>query len=262
MKLRVLISALLVMMASVVIPSSPVQAASLGGIDVVPSKGSALTLISVVTERGCNEPAKRVSAVVYGKGLPDRGQVVVAPSTLLLSTTRPMELPLSNAFVIYAQRNATALQGTYELKVRCTDRIGVTVLDEFSTTMSWRTPGSALKNVEQAAFTAKSTAGVVPAASGATASPAPKATPGGSARSAPNPDASAPVVTAAPGGAIPEYENPDGSNPGVAELVDPATAAGASDRTPDRSVWFVVGFSVIALLIAAALWFRGRRSTP
>jgi hypothetical protein len=254
-------SALIVATAVVVIPSTPVQAASLGGIDVVPGKGNAQTLISVVTERGCTEPAKRVSAVVFGKGLPDEGQVVVAPSEFLFSSTRPMELPLSNAFVIYAKRNATALQGTYELKVRCTDRIGVTVLDEFSTTMSWRTPGGSLKNIEKASFTAKSTAGVVAAAS-ATPAPAPKSTPGGTAPSTPNPSSSASAATPAPGGAIPDYENPDGSNPGVDDLVAEATAAGATESSQDRSVWFVVGFSAIALLIAAALWFRGRRSTP
>lgn len=262
MKLRFVLLGAVLVSAALISPLAPARADTLGGVDVVPAKGNAETLVSVVTERGCVEPAKRVSAVLYGKGLPAKGQVVVTPSEFLLSTTRPMELPLSNAFVVYAERNSTGLQGTYQLKVLCTDRIGIKVLDEFSTTMSWRTPGGSVKNIEKATFTAQSTAGVVAKAAAAKASPAPGAS--GSSGARQTPDAASPQDPAAtapgPGGVLPDEEAPDGSNPGLNGLVDAAAQEPASDSS-DNSAWYVVGFSVVALMVAAALWFRGRRTT-
>lgn len=263
MKIRVLLLAALIVGGGVALPGSAAHADTLGGIDVVPGKGNAETLISVVTERGCSTPAKRVSAVLYGKGLPAKGQIVVAPSEFLFSTTRPMELPLSNAFVIYAQRNSTGLQGTYRLKVLCTDRIGITVLDEFATTMNWRTPGGSLKNIEKATFTAKSTAGVVAkaaAAAKASTAPASPGAPGAAQTPGSVPPSAAADPTPGPGGVLPDVEAPDGSNPGVEGLVDAAAQEPASSSS-DNSAWYVVGFSILALLVAAALWFRGRRAT-
>jgi len=256
-KIRVLFLAALIVGGGFVIPGSAAHADTLGGIDVVPSKGTSETPISVVTERGCSTPAKRVSAVLYGKGLPAKGQVVVAPNEVGFSTTRPMQLPLSNAFVIYAQRNSTGLQGTYRLKVLCTDRIGITVLDEFVTTMNWRTPGGSLKNIEKATYTAKSTAGVVAALAAApkVSTPPPGQGPGAPASPGVTPGASPKASTG-----LPDVEAPDGSNPGTDKLVTNASTpppAGPQDRTP----WFVVGASLLALSAAAALWFRGRRTT-
>lgn len=225
--------------------SSPAHAETLGGIDVVPTKGNAETLVSVVTERGCQEPAARVSAVLTGPGLPQDGQVIVAPSELLFSTTRPMELPLSNAFVVYADRNSTPLQGTYTIIVRCTDRIGVTVVDEFRTTMNWSTPSKKLANVAEATYVAKSTAGVVAAAAAKRATP-----PTGS------PSATAPVRGDQP---LANDERADGSNPG---LDGDASASGApqSGGNDGLRTVLVLGAGLLALLIAGVLALRGRRS--
>jgi hypothetical protein len=241
---RVLLAAVLpsAMAAASLAWTGAANADVLGGVDVVPTKGNAETLISVVTERGCQEPAERVSAVLTGPGLPRDGQIVVSPSELLFSTTRPMELPLSNAFVVYADRNSTPLQGTYTIAVRCTDRIGVTVVDEFRTTMSWSTPGGTQANVAKATFVAKSTAGVV-AGRTASASPAPSAS------------TTAPTPGEQP---LADDERADGSNP----VPGGADAAGSSeaddgDGSDLRNV-LLLGGGLVALLVAGVLALRGR----
>ena len=143
-------------LVSVVAPSA--SAAERGGIAWSATKGNAETLITVYTETGCQYPATKVKVELFGEGMPAEGQVVLSPSTADFSATGPMVLPLSNAFVVYAQRNATALVGKYTLKVECIDRLGAKVIDEFVSTMKWSTPGDSLKNIEKATYTATNTA--------------------------------------------------------------------------------------------------------
>jgi hypothetical protein len=257
-------------------PSAMAQ--DLGGIDVVPTKGNATTPMSVVTERGCAEPAERVSAVLTGEGLPEKGQVVLTPSELLFSTTRPMELPLSDAFVVYAQRNATPLTGTYTLSVRCTDRIGVNVLDTFSTTMTWKTPSGSLANVDKATYVAKSTAGVVPktpaaqgdaTSNGGTAdSASPSERGAGDETDSPAEGSSGPTGTGsdapiAPGPGeqpLANDEGPDGSNPESVVGVEDLASSSAPDQGTPLITWLLLGASAIALLVAGGLFARGRGS--
>jgi hypothetical protein len=248
------------------LPLTSASAADLGGLDVLPGKGNAQTPMSVITERGCTEPAKRVSAIVTGKGFPADGQVVLAPSQILLSTTQPMELPLSNAFVVYAQRNNTALNGTYTITVRCTDRIGVTVLDTFSTTMTWRTAGRSVAKVDTATYVAKNTAGVVAAAQKAASEQKPvAATPGTSTDTIPGRASgatTAPPDTDATPAPVPlaNGERADGSNPD-AEKAATASEPAASASTSSTTTWLLLGLAVGALVAAALIFFRGRGST-
>ena len=158
-KVKRIISAALIAgaaLVSVVAPSA--SAAERGGIAWSATKGNAETLITVYTETGCQYPATKVKVELFGEGMPAEGQVVLSPSTADFSATGPMVLPLSNAFVVYAQRNATALVGKYTLKVECIDRLGAKVIDEFVSTMKWSTPGDSLKNIEKARYTATNTA--------------------------------------------------------------------------------------------------------
>jgi hypothetical protein len=158
-KIKRIMSAALVAgtaLVSVVVPSA--SASERGGIAWSATKGNAETLITVYTETGCQYPATKVKAELFGEGMPAEGQVVFSPSTADFSATGPMALPLSNAFVVYAQRNATALMGKYTLKVQCIDRLGAKVIDEFVSTMKWSTPGDSLKNIEKATYTATNTA--------------------------------------------------------------------------------------------------------
>ena len=141
---------------SLVAPSA--SASERGGIAWSATKGNAESLITVYTETGCQYPATKVKAELFGEGMPAEGQVVFSPSTADFSATGPMVLPLSNAFVVYAQRNATPLVGKYTLKVQCIDRLGAKVIDEFVSTMKWSTPGDSLKNIEKATYTATNTA--------------------------------------------------------------------------------------------------------
>jgi hypothetical protein len=250
---------------------SPARASadSLGGLDVIPAKGNAQTPMSVVTERGCAEPAERVSAVLTGKGMPKDGQVVLSPTEVLFSTTRPMELPLSNAFVVYADRNATALSGKYTITVRCTDRIGVNVLDTFSTTMTWKTPGGSAANAAKATYVAQNTAGVV------NAEPAPGSTSGGGSEGGEGgPSAAAPEdpadqeqsssddPTPAPGPgerALANDELPDGSNPDARAATDGVTAAAESgDDGSSGAPWLVLLAVGLLLAGAGAVFLRGR----
>jgi hypothetical protein len=143
-------------LVSVVAPSA--SAGERGGIAWSATKGNAETLITVYTETGCQYPATKVKVELFGEGMPAEGQVVLSPSTADFSATGPMMLPLSNAFVVYAQRNATPLVGKYTLKVQCIDRLGAKVIDEFVSTMKWSTPGDSLKNIEKATYTATNTA--------------------------------------------------------------------------------------------------------
>jgi hypothetical protein len=247
------------------LPMAPVYAADLGGIDVVPTTGNALSLISIVTERGCSEPAERVSAVLKGKGLPAEGQIIVAPNEVLFSTTRPMELPLSNAFVVYADRNGTALSGKYTVTVRCTDRIGVNVIDEFSTTMTWKTPGGSASNVEKATFTAVSSAGVVEEATDEPGDKPDAPTTGSDGATAPSDGAQGREATDEPASPVSPGEQPlandelpDGSNPDAARTADDVTASTAADAsTPWNAVF--LGGAALALLAGAWLLFRGSR---
>jgi hypothetical protein len=264
-------AAILALPALALLPASPAVAASLGGVDVLPAKGTSATPMSLITERGCAEPAERVSAVALGKCFPDGGQIIVAPSEVLFSTTRPMELPVSNAFVIYADRNNAPLSGTYTIEVRCTDRIGVTVLDEFSTTMTWKTPGSSLAKIDQATYTAKNTAGVVEElekqrkeAERLAAEQAEDAQDSGGTpeESTDAPDAAADDAPTGPRpGELPVDggERPDGSNPDT--LVDAAEAAAPADGDSNITTLLLLGGGAIALLTAGFLFFRGRSST-
>jgi hypothetical protein len=253
--------------------AAPAAAASLGGIDVLPAKGNAQTPLSLITERGCAEPAERVSAVAIGKGLPEGGQVIVSPSEVLFSTTRPMELPVSNAFVIYADRNNTALQGAYTIKVRCTDRIGVTVLDEFTTTMTWTTPGGSRAKVEQATYTAKNTAGVLAAlekqrkaAEKQAAEQEAEQGGGSGSGSEATPGATPSEADDAPTGPRPGEqplagsELADGSNPGAAVDASSQPPGSGERNTLTTTVLLVLGAA--ALAVAGFLFLRGRSSTP
>lgn len=259
MRLTLALASMAVGVALPITLAGPASAGSRGGLDFLPSTGNAETPMSVITERGCAEPAKRVSAIVTGNGFPEDGQVVLSPSEVLFSTTRPMELPLSNAFVVYADRNATALSGTYTITVRCTDRVGVTVLDTFSSTMVWKTPGNAKAKVRSATYVAKDTAGVLEAqekaAAKAQASAAPndQETPAPSAApSADGSDSAGPAPGEQP---LANDELPDGSNPNVFEPSDSATSSTSS--SPQR--WIVLGAAALALLGALVLFFKGRR---
>jgi hypothetical protein len=221
--------------------------------------------MSVITERGCSEPAKRVSAIVTGKGFPEDGQVVLSPSEVLFSTNRPMELPLSNAFVVYADRNATALSGTYTITVRCTDRVGVTVLDTFSSTMVWKTPGNTKAKVRSATYVAKDTAGVLEAQQKAAAKAQASAAPNDQATAAPSeapPADGSGSAGPAPGEQpLANDELPDGSNPGAVAAAEPEAASDTASSSSTPQNWLVLGIAVLALLGATALFFKGRRPT-
>lgn len=262
-RLALALASLAVGVALPIMLAVPASAGNLGGLDFLPSTGNAETPMSVITERGCAEPAKRVSAIVTGNGFPEDGQVVLSPSEVLFSTTRPMELPLSNAFVVYADRNATALSGTYTITVRCTDRVGVTVIDTFSSTMVWKTPGNAKAKVRSATYVAKNTAGVIEAQTKAAAKAQASAAPNGQETTAPS--AAPPADGSGGAGPAPgeqplaNDELPDGSNPGAVAAADPEAISASDSNSSSLQTGIVLGAAALALLAAVALFFKGRR---
>jgi hypothetical protein len=258
---------------SCVVGATPAAAAD-GGVAWSETKGNALTLLSVTTEDGCPEDAQRVSASLFGKGLPDRGQVVVAPSTFLFATDGPMTLPFSNAFVVYAERNSTELEGRYRLEVRCTDRFGVNSLATFGASMTWATPGGGVRNIDKATFTARNTADVKPgtvAPQADAALPVPDAAPAPDEPApAPAPEAPASAAAPAPG----ERPAPAPSTPAAAPVVpeagtDPGTSAATTDTATDAASGGLEPLPVVLAVTAAALlglgaWWllRPDRRTP
>lgn len=242
---------------------SPARADTIGGIAWLPNKGTSETLITVQTSAPCDTPAQRVSAVLFGKGLPPEGEVVFSPSRIDFSYTERLVLPLNNAFVIYAENNNTILQGKYTLKVRCIDRLGATVIDDFVGTMTWNTPGGSIKNIDKATFVATNTAKLDPDLVGVGA-------PRG-AGEVQSPDAAVPTAQA-PGtspGSAPATARPDAAAPKPEE--SPATtpqpqgtpSAQASGVETPRSpalIWFGVAAIVAAAIAGTAIWLRRRRS--
>jgi hypothetical protein len=254
-----------VTIALAIVPSAA-SAAELGGLAFTPSKGSAETLMTLTTERGCTEGAAVVTALMAGPGMPSGGQVIFGPSALELSTTSPMVLPVSNAFVVFAQDNATTLDGKYTVTVQCLDAQAATVLDSFDSTMTWEMPKGS-SDAADARYVAVSNAKGLPqepsAPSGSSA--------GGSVSGSPDAGVPAPSATAGSpaepnAGAIDplapqDKELADGSNPAARPAdADAESGEGSSQNSPARAglITAAVVGALVALGLLARPIFRGR----
>ena len=138
--------------ASTLLAITPAQATVIGEATLTPSTGNADSIIAVATPAPCAEPAVKVRVIVTGFGFL-AGKVVYTPQTVGFSTTNPMNLSLSNTFVVYAENEGTYLAGDYDIRAQCVSSLGTTIYDEFSTTMRWTTPGNVLANVGSATYT-------------------------------------------------------------------------------------------------------------
>jgi hypothetical protein len=142
---------LAVLGASALVPTSA-QAVAAGTVALTPTTGNVDSLITLSTSGPCSSSAVNVQAVVSGFGFSDP-VVVRTPSSTGFSSSNPMNLALENTFLVYAQDYGTPLVGPYQLAVQCVDALGSVVLNEFTTTMNWTTPGNSLANVDQATYT-------------------------------------------------------------------------------------------------------------
>ncbi|MFI2347043.1 WxL protein peptidoglycan domain-containing protein [Streptomyces sp. NPDC019443] len=227
------------------------EAAESGGLAVSPARGSDAQPITLSSAAPCPAKTANVIARVTGAGFPRDGQIVVGNAPLATYPKVPgggLSIPLTYTMRDYASTAGfTTLRGTYTFTVSCLKgAFDLTSLRDFTGSLRF-TAKDAYRDGTRVAVKAPDAK-----APGQSEQPVPPTVSGGGT--------GAETGSAAGAGAAAPSAPANGS---AAPAGAPAaTEAAAQDSNTSLVVWSVAGFAaaLLALLMGAAHWARGRRA--
>ncbi|WP_328668262.1 DUF916 domain-containing protein [Streptomyces sp. NBC_00322] len=246
--------AAILLTAGAVVAGAPAdaEAAESGGLAVSPARGSDAQPITLSSAAPCPAKTANVIARVTGAGFPGGGQIVVGNAPLATYPKVPgggLSIPLTYTMRDYASTAGfTTLRGTYTFTVSCLKgAFDLTSLRDFTGSLRF-TAKDAYRDGTRVAVKAPDAK-----APGQSGQPVPPTVSGGGT--------GAETGSAAGAGAGAPSAPANGSAaPSGAPVA--ATEAAAQDSNTSLVAWSVGGFAValLALLMGAAHWARGRRA--
>lgn len=118
---------------------APYAGTPIGTLDIRPATGNNLTPIDYTTSGPCPAGAS-FETLLFGFGLPDAGEIVTSRTAAGFSTTGPITSSVSDTLQGFADKNATTLQGQYDLVLRCTNRFGALTNGDFRSRIVFSSP--------------------------------------------------------------------------------------------------------------------------
>ncbi|WP_217518841.1 WxL protein peptidoglycan domain-containing protein, partial [Streptomyces lunaelactis] len=228
------------------------EAAESGGLAVSPARGSDAQPITLSSAAPCPGKTANVIARVTGAGFPRGGQIVVGNAPLATYPKVPgggLSIPLTYTMRDYASTAGfTTLRGTYTFTVSCLKgAFDLTSLRDFTGSLKF-TAKDAYRDGTRVAVKAPDAK-----APGQSEQPVPPTVSGGGT--------GAETGSAAGAGAGAPSAPANGSA-APAGAPAAATEAAAQDSNTALVAWSVGGFAaaLLALLVGAAHWARGRRA--
>ena len=110
-----------------------------GTLDLRPKTGNNNTPVDYTSSAGCPGGVS-FETRLFGFGMPDAGEIVTSRTTAGFSNSNPISSSLSDTFQAFADKNATTLQGRYDVVLRCTDRFGDTSRGDFRGIVTFSSP--------------------------------------------------------------------------------------------------------------------------
>ena len=165
----------------------------IGTLDLRPDTGNNNTPVDYTSSAGCPGGVS-FETRLFGFGMPDAGEIVTARTTAGFSSSGPITSSFSDTFQAFADKNATTLQGRYDVVLRCTDRFGDTSRGDFRGIVTFSSP-TAYAETQQGASPSPSPSASATRAPSPAASPSPSATPTASMSPSPRPSTTTPAAS-------------------------------------------------------------------
>ena len=121
-----------------VLAAAPVsESVTRGSLTFIPGTGRDTTPMYAVTSGGCPQAATNVVGMLYGKGFPAQGVVVVSNNDTSTYHAGSFGVPPQDTLAAFAMQAGIKLQGAYRLALKCTDQFAMKTYAEFSGTITF-----------------------------------------------------------------------------------------------------------------------------
>lgn len=226
----------------------------------VPATGVASTPMYIVVPQPCPAQATNVLARAFGHGFPATGQTVVTNQSSGISHSAAFLMPFQDSFVGFAADNGTKLEGPYQIKLSCINRLDTKTYASFSAAITFSDGGhftapAPPKSVVDAINAAAQNPGALPSAAPSVSAAAPKSGSGNGG----------PVAGTGPGATA---SHPAGSSAtdssGTSAVNGGAIPTAQNTKSDSGTNWqpYLVAGAVLLILLAIFLRYReirGRR---